>query len=98
MADKVPAKLFIIEKEDDVDQVIAKGPDWPHLDIKLDKQIAQSSFKNVKIESFNIDFSNPKSKPLTKVSEFMVVKKFQDSTSGMWFIYGYPLTKELREG
>ena len=98
MADKIPAKLFIMEKENDVDLVIAKGPNWTHLDIELDKQIAQSSFKVVKLESFNIDFSNPISKPLKKVSEFMVVKKFQDSVSGMWLIYGYPLTKELREG
>jgi hypothetical protein len=95
---KFPVKLFIVEKEHNLDSVIAQGSNWLHIDVKMDKKDIESSNKIIKIDRLGFAPSDPTPVELDDAGQFFVLRKFKDEESGMTFIYGWPKTDELREG
>jgi len=96
--EKFPVKLFIVEKEHNLEDAIAKGINWPHIDTKMTKKDIESSNKIIKVDHLGFAPSDPTPVELDDASQFFVLKKFRDEVSGITFIYGWPKTQELREG
>ena len=96
--EKLPAKLFLIEKEHDLDRAIAQGINWPHINPKMTKKDLESSNRIIKIDWLGFAPSDPTPVEMDGAAEFFVLKKFKDQESGMTFIYAWPATPELREG
>jgi len=96
--EKLPVKLFIIEKHHDLEHVISQGTNWLHLDIKMTKRDLLSNNKMLKIDQLGFAPSDPTPVEIDGASQFWVVKKIQDPKTEMISIYGWPKTDELREG
>jgi len=96
--EKLPVKLFIIEKEHNLEHVKSQGTKWQHIDAKMTKRDIESNNKIIKIDQLGFAQSDPTPVELDDASQFWVVEKINDEKSGMTFIYGWPKTDELREG
>lgn len=95
--EKLPVKLFIIEKEHDLEHVIEQGTEWTHIDTKMTRRDIRSHNKIIKIDQLGFAPSDPTPVELDDASQFWAVKKIIDE-SGITLIYGWPKTDDLREG